>query len=108
MAEVLIIKHVHTANIPGVILCRRIRKMNQALYTRQLCTWISNAQTFTTAGTEQKTLQDILQHEHISKVFFDGVLDVQLMESVTRRTTVAGVKFLQPHASTEHSNRVKS
>ncbi|KAH4292843.1 hypothetical protein HBH64_180690 [Parastagonospora nodorum] len=102
MAEVLIIKHVHTANIPGVILCRRIRKMNQALYTRQLCTWISNAQTFT------KTLQDILQHEHISKVFFDGVLDVQLMESVTRRTTVAGVKFLQPHASTEHSNRVKS
>ncbi|KAF2804301.1 uncharacterized protein BDZ99DRAFT_365083, partial [Mytilinidion resinicola] len=62
------------------------------------------AQTFTTAGAERKTLKDILQDDKIPKVFFDvrndsdalfahfgvalqGVEDVQLMESATRKTT---------------------
>jgi exonuclease 3'-5' domain-containing protein 1 len=68
------------------------------------------AQAFKTAGAEGKTLQDILQDERLPKVFFDarndsdalfahfgialqGVEDVQLMESATRKTT-ASRKFL--------------
>ncbi|KAI2481029.1 3'-5' exonuclease [Pyrenophora tritici-repentis] len=68
------------------------------------------AQAFKTAGAKQKTLIDILQDEKIPKVFFDvrndsdalfahfdvalqGVGDVQLMESATRKTTVS-LKFL--------------
>jgi exonuclease 3'-5' domain-containing protein 1 len=68
------------------------------------------AQAFNTAGAKQKTLKDILQDERIPKVFFDvrndsdalfahfgvalqGVEDVQLMESATRKTT-ASRKFL--------------
>jgi exonuclease 3'-5' domain-containing protein 1 len=68
------------------------------------------AQAFNTAGAKRKTLKDILQDEEIPKVFFDvrndsdalfahfgvalqGVEDVQLMESATRKTT-ASRKFL--------------
>ncbi|KAI1515914.1 3'-5' exonuclease [Pyrenophora tritici-repentis] len=68
------------------------------------------AQAFNTAGAKQKTLIDILQDEKIPKVFFDvrndsdalfahfdvalqGVGDVQLMESATRKTIVS-LKFL--------------
>jgi exonuclease 3'-5' domain-containing protein 1 len=64
------------------------------------------AQAFQTAGAKQKTLQDVLQDEKIPKVFFDvrndsdtlfahfgitlqGVEDVQLMESATRKTTAS-------------------
>ena len=66
---------------------------------------VLGAQAFTTTGVNQKkTLEDILQDEKIPKVFFDvrndsdalfahfgvqlqGVEDVQLMESATRKTT---------------------
>ena len=65
---------------------------------------VLGAQAFNTTGVKQKTLKDILQDEKIPKVFFDvrndsdalfahfgvqlqGVEDVQLMESATRRTT---------------------
>ncbi len=66
---------------------------------------VLDAQAFTTTGVKQKkTLKDILQDEGIPKVFFDvrndsdalfahfgvqlqGVEDVQLMESATRKTT---------------------
>ncbi|KAF2790572.1 hypothetical protein K505DRAFT_327494 [Melanomma pulvis-pyrius CBS 109.77] len=68
------------------------------------------ARAFETAGAERKTLKDILQDEKIPKVFFDvrndsdalfahfgvalqGIEDVQLMESATRKTT-ASRKFL--------------
>lgn len=66
---------------------------------------ILGAQAFNTSGVKGKTLKDILQNDKIPKVFFDvrndsdalfahfgvalqGVEDVQLMESATRRTTV--------------------
>jgi exonuclease 3'-5' domain-containing protein 1 len=62
------------------------------------------AEAFGTPGTEGKTLRDILQNEQTPKVFFDvrndsdalyahfdvalqGIEDVQLMESATRKTT---------------------
>ena len=65
---------------------------------------VLGAQAFNTTGVEKKTLKDILQDESIPKVFFDvrndsdalfahfrvalqGVEDVQLMESATRKTT---------------------
>ena len=68
------------------------------------------AQAFNTAGAKRKTLKDVLQDERIPKVFFDvrndsdalfahfgvalqGIEDVQLMESATRKTT-ASRKFL--------------
>lgn len=68
------------------------------------------AQAFNTSGAEQTTLKDILQDKDIPKVFFDvrnssdalfahfgvalqGVEDVQLMESATRKTT-ASRRFL--------------
>ena len=68
------------------------------------------AQAFNTAGANRTTLKDILHDEKIPKVFFDvrndsdalfahfgvtlqGVEDVQLMESATRKTT-ASRKFL--------------
>ena len=67
---------------------------------------VLGAQAFNTTGVEKKTLKDILQDESIPKVFFDvrndsdalfahfgvalqGVEDVQLMESATRRTTTS-------------------
>ncbi|KAF2257945.1 hypothetical protein CC78DRAFT_587743 [Lojkania enalia] len=63
-------------------------------------------QAFYTAGTKRKTLKDICQNEMILSVFFDvhndsgtlfahfsvalqGVEDVQLMESATRKTTAS-------------------
>lgn len=67
---------------------------------------ILNALAFSTVGTTNKTLKDILQAEQIIKVFFDGrndsdalfahfgialngVEDVQVMESATRKTTAS-------------------
>lgn len=69
------------------------------------------AKAFNTSGVQQKTLKDILQDKMIPKVFFDvrndsdalfahygvalqGVQDVQLMESATRKTT-ASRKFVK-------------
>ncbi|KAL8833171.1 MAG: hypothetical protein Q9170_004452, partial [Blastenia crenularia] len=69
-----------------------------------------DAKAFNTAGVQSKTIKDILQDDNIPKVFFDvrndsdalfaqfgvalqGVEDVQLMESATRKTTGAR-KFL--------------
>lgn len=71
---------------------------------------VLGAQAFNTAGLKMKTLKDILQDKKIPKVFFDvrndsdalfahfgvalqGVQDVQLMESATRRSTQSR-KFL--------------
>ncbi|KAF2105104.1 hypothetical protein NA57DRAFT_31304 [Rhizodiscina lignyota] len=68
------------------------------------------ARAFNTSGVKRKTMKDILEDEKIPKVFFDvrndsdalfahfsvalqGVEDVQLMESATRKTT-ASRKFL--------------
>ena len=75
---------------------------------------------FNTAGVKQKTLKDILQDDKIPKVFFDvrndsdalfahfgvalqGVEDVQLMESATRRTT-GSRKFLSGLAKCVEKN----
>jgi exonuclease 3'-5' domain-containing protein 1 len=81
---------------------------------------ILGAQAFNTSGFRGKTLKDILQSEQIPKVFFDvrndsdalfahfgvalqGVEDVQLMESATRRTT-ASRKFLSGLAKCVEEN----
>jgi exonuclease 3'-5' domain-containing protein 1 len=81
---------------------------------------ILGAQAFNTSGVKQKTLKDILRDEKIPKVFFDvrndsdalfahfgvalqGVEDVQLMESATRRTT-ASRKFLSGLAKCAEKN----
>lgn len=65
---------------------------------------VLGAQAFNTAGVRGKTLKDVLQDEKVPKVFFDvrndsdalfahlgvalqGVEDVQLMKSATRKTT---------------------
>lgn len=67
-------------------------------------TW--GAQAFNTMGAKKKTLKEILEDERIPKVFFDvrndsdalfahfgialhGVEDLQLMDSVTRKTTAS-------------------
>tara|TARA_R110002003_G_scaffold2519_1_gene24404 strand:- start:2148 stop:2879 length:732 start_codon:yes stop_codon:yes gene_type:complete len=82
------------------------------------------AQAFNTAGAKRKTLKDILQDEEIPKVFFDvrndsdalfahfgvalqGVEDVQLMESATRKTT-ASRKFLNGLTKCVENNVLES
>ena len=77
-------------------------------------------QAFNTAGVKQKMLKDILQDDKIPKVFFDvrnnsdalfahfsvalqGVEDVQLLESATRRTT-GSRKFLSGLAKCVEKN----
>lgn len=82
--------------------------------------YVLGAQAFNTSGVKRKTLKDILQDEKIPKVFFDvrndsdalfahfsvalqGVEDVQLMESATRRTT-ASRKFLSGLAKCVEEN----
>ncbi|KAF2972014.1 hypothetical protein GQX73_g1637 [Xylaria multiplex] len=79
------------------------------------------AQCFGTAGAKQKTLKDILEDEKITKVFFDvrndsdalyahfgvrlqGVEDIQLMESATRKTTRSR-KFLNGLVKCVEANR---
>ena len=81
---------------------------------------VLGAQAFNTTGVKQKTLKDILQEEKIPKVFFDvrndsdalfahfgvelqGVEDVQLMESATRKTTQSR-KFLSGLAKCVENN----
>lgn len=78
------------------------------------------AQAFNTIGAKGKTFKDILQDEKIPKVFFDvrndsdalfahygvglqGVEDVQLMESATRKST-ASRKFLSGLAKCVEEN----
>lgn len=78
------------------------------------------AQAFNTTGTQGTTLKDILQDEKIPNVFFDvrndsdalfahfgvalqGVEDVQLIESATRKTT-ASRKFLNGLAKCIENN----
>lgn len=80
------------------------------------------AEVFETAGTKGKTLKNILEDEHIPKVFFDvrndsdalfahfgvalqGIEDVQLMESAERQTT-ASRKFLSGLAKCVEDNAV--
>ena len=82
--------------------------------------YVLGSHAFNTSGVKQKTLKDILQDEKISKVFFDvrndsdalfahfnvalqGVEDIQLMESATRRTT-ASRKFLSGLAKCVEKN----
>ena len=82
--------------------------------------YVLGAQAFNTLGVKRKTLKDILQDEKIPKVSFDvrndsdalfahsnvalqGVEDVQLMESATRRTT-ASRKFLSGLAKCVEEN----
>jgi len=91
--------------------------------TRRICLFdvhLLGAQAFNTAGVKQKTLKDILQDDKIPKVFFDvrndsdalfahfgvalqGVEDVQLIESATRRTTKSR-KFLSGLAKCVEEN----
>ena len=100
-------------DLEGVDLCREgslsilTLMIDTGTPTRRVCLFdvhLLGAQAFNTAGVKQKALKDILQDDKIPKVFFDvrndsdalfahfgvalqGVEDVQLMESATRRTT---------------------
>ena len=100
-------------DLEGVNLCREgslsilTLLIDTGISTRRVClidVQVLGAQAFNTPGVKQKTLKDILQDENIPKVFFDvrndsdalfahfgvrlqGVQDVQLLESATRRTT---------------------
>ena len=101
-------------DLEGVNLCREgsvsvlTLLIDTGIPTQRVClidVHVLGAQAFNTTGVEQKkTLKDILQDEKIPKVFFDvrndsdalfahfsvqmqGVEDVQLMESATRKTT---------------------
>ena len=102
-------------DLEGVNLCREgsVSILTLLLETDEIPTrrvylidvHVLRAQAFDTTGVKQKkTLKDILQDEKIPKVFFDvrndsdalfahfevqlqGVEDVQLMESATRKTT---------------------
>lgn len=106
-------------DLEGVDLCREgslsifTLLIDTGIPTRRVClvdVHVLGAQAFNTTGTKATTLKDILQDEKIPKVFFDvrndsdalfahfgvalqGVEDVQLMESATRKTT-ASRKFL--------------
>ena len=106
-------------DLEGVDLCREgslsifTLLIDTGIPTERVClidVHTLGAQAFNTAGAKRKTLKDILQDEKIIKVFFDvrndsdilfahfgvalqGVEDVQLMESATRKTT-ASRKFL--------------
>jgi exonuclease 3'-5' domain-containing protein 1 len=106
-------------DLEGVNLCRSgsvsllTLLIDTGVPTRRVClidVHVLGARAFKTAGAKGKTFQDILQDETIPKVFFDvrndsdalfahfgvalqGVEDVQLMESATRKTT-ASRKFL--------------
>ena len=106
-------------DLEGVNLCREgslsilTLMLDTEIPTRRVClldVHLPGAQVFNTAGVKQKTLKDIFEDDGIPKVFFDvrndsdalfahfgvalqGVEDVQLMESATRRTTGAR-KFL--------------
>ncbi|KAF5844037.1 hypothetical protein GGP41_003900 [Bipolaris sorokiniana] len=106
-------------DLEGVNLCREgsvsilTLLIDTGIPTRRVClidVHTLGAQAFNTVGAKQATLKDILQDEEITKVFFDvrndsdalfahfgvalqGVEDVQLMESATRKTT-ASRKFL--------------
>jgi exonuclease 3'-5' domain-containing protein 1 len=81
---------------------------------------VLGSQAFNTAGVQGKTLKDVLQDEKIPKVFFDvrndsdalfahfgvalqGVEDVQLMESATRKTT-GSRRFVHGLAKTIEQN----
>ncbi len=100
-------------DLEGVNLCREgtvsifTLLIDTGSPTKRVCLVDSHSlgpQAFTTPGISQKTLKDILENEKIPKVFFDvrndsdalfahfgvalqGVHDIQLMESATRRTT---------------------
>jgi len=116
-------------DLEGVYLCR---EGSLSLFTLLVDTGIPTmhvclidvhtlgARAFNTAGTKLRTLKDILQDKDIPKVFFDvrndsdalfahfgvalqGVEDVQLMESATRKTT-ASRKFLNGLAKCVENN----
>ncbi len=116
-------------DLEGVDLCR---KGSLSIFTLLISTGITitriclidvhtlGAQAFETRGTEHTTLKDILQDEKIPKVFFDvrndfdvlfahfgialqGIEDVQLMESATRKTTYSR-KFVSGLAKCVENN----
>jgi exonuclease 3'-5' domain-containing protein 1 len=102
-------------DLEGVNLCREgsisifTLLIDTGIPTRRVClidVHRLGARAFNTAGTKRTTLKDILQDAKIPKVFFDvrndsdalfahfgvalqGVEDVQLMESATRKTTAS-------------------
>ncbi len=116
-------------DLEGVDLCREgslsilTLMIDTGTPTRRVCLFdvhLLGTQAFNTAGVKQKTLKDILQDDKIPKVFFDvrndsdalfahfgmalqGVKDVQLMESATRRTTESR-KFLSGLAKCVEKN----
>ena len=116
-------------DLEGVDLCREgslsilTLMIDTGIPTRRVCLFdvhLLGAQAFNTAGVKQKTLKDILQDDKIPKVFFDvrnesdalfahfgvalqGVEDVQLMKSATRRTT-GSRKFLSGLAKCVEKN----
>ncbi|KAK3173815.1 hypothetical protein OEA41_007147 [Lepraria neglecta] len=120
-------------DLEGVNLCREgsisilTLLIDTGIPTRRVCLidmHVLGAQAFNTTGVRQKTLKDILQDEMIAKVFFDvrndsdalfahfgvelqGVEDVQLMESATRRTTQSR-KFLSSLAKCVENNLLMS
>lgn len=100
-------------DLEGVNLCREgslsifILLIDTGIPTKRVClidVYRLGSLAFNTTGIKGKSLKDILQNEKIPKVFFDvrndsdalfahfgvalqGVEDVQLMESATRKTT---------------------
>ena len=118
-------------DLEGTNLCREgsvsILTLLIGTPTRRVClidVHTLGAQAFNTVGAKQATLKDILQDEEIPKVFFDvrndsdalfaqfsvalqGVEDVQLMESATRKTT-ASRKFLNSLTKCVESNLLVS
>ncbi|KAF1973091.1 hypothetical protein BU23DRAFT_465984, partial [Bimuria novae-zelandiae CBS 107.79] len=103
-------------DIEGLNLCREgsisilTLLIDTGTPTRRVClvdVHALGAQAFNTAGAKKKTLKDILQDVNIPKVFFfdvrndsdalfahfgvalEGVEDIQLMESATRKTTAS-------------------
>ncbi|KAF2114629.1 ribonuclease H-like domain-containing protein [Lophiotrema nucula] len=102
-------------DLEGVDLCREgsisilTLLIDTGIPTKRVClidVHTLGAKAFESAGAKQKTLKDILQDAKIPKVFFDvrndsdalfahfgvalqGVEDVQLMESATRKTTAS-------------------
>ena len=103
-------------DLEGVDLCREgslsilTLLIDTGIPTGRVClidVHVLGAQAFNTTGVRRKTLKDILQDEKIPKVSFDarndsdalfahfgvalqGVEDIQLMESATRRTRNRG------------------
>lgn len=130
-AELVLPAPIIYVDLEGVDLCREgsisilTLLLNTNVPTRRTClidVSTLGAQAFETAGAKRTTLKDILQSQTIPKVFFDvrndsdalfahfgvalqGVEDVQLMDSATRKTT-ASRRYLNGLAKSLESNQV--